>query len=238
MSKKYDAIMFDLDGTLLPMDMGEFLNGYLREMYNKYEGYDFSLEEFIGGVMTGIKAMYKNDGSITNREAFWNAFTGVNPCDDLEEAERICNEYYLNEYNEAKKFTGENPLAVKAVEAAREKCDKVILATNPFLPIEAQSTRLSWVGLKPEDFLLVTSYENSRFCKPNPKYFTDICQQYDLDPSNCLMIGNDELEDMFCASVLQMDCYLVEDCIIKNAEHPWEGTKGTFKDLVEFLENL
>ena len=52
------------------------------------------------------------------------------------------------------------------------------------------------------------------------------------------MIGNDELEDMYAASNAGMDCYLVTDCVIPSSEHPWEGPKGTFSEMVEMLKSL
>ena len=52
------------------------------------------------------------------------------------------------------------------------------------------------------------------------------------------MIGNDENEDMYGASVLGMDTFLVTDCLISRPEHPYSGKRGTFAELVEFLGSL
>ena len=85
---------------------------------------------------------------------------------------------------------------------------------------------------------MVTSYESDKYCKPNTKYYEDICNRIDVQPGECLMIGNDELEDMYAASNAGMDCYLVTDCVIPSSEHPWEGPKGTFSEMVEMLKSL
>jgi FMN phosphatase YigB (HAD superfamily) len=101
-----------------------------------------------------------------------------------------------------------------------------------------QATRLSWLGLSPEDFDLVTCYTSDKFCKPNPAYFHDVCQRMDIDPAKCLMIGNDDREDMHCAAAAGMDAYLVTDCRLIDKDHPWQGAQGTFAEMVEMLKRL
>ena len=100
----------------------------------------------------------------------------------------------------------------------------------------AQLARLSWVDLEETDFDFITAYENQHFCKPNPKYYEEICKEMKVDPKNCLMIGNDELEDMYTASSLGMDCYMISDSEILREGLFWQGKKGTFKELVAWLE--
>ena len=97
---------------------------------------------------------------------------------------------------------------------------------------------MSWVGLAPEDFDLITSYESDSFCKPNPKYFLSICERLGVSPAECLLIGNDEEEDMHTASSVGMDCYLVTDCVIRREQCPWNGRSGTFAEMVEFLRTF
>ena len=143
-----------------------------------------------------------------------------------------------NEFKDSKRFTKNNPLAVKAVEIAHKKADLVILATNPIFPMAGQITRLGWIDLKKEDFDLVTCYEEESFCKPNPKYFEAVLKKMGLTPKECLMIGNDEKEDMLCAKMAGIDAYLVEDTMIKCKDHPWEGERGSFADMIKMLEGL
>ena len=150
----------------------------------------------------------------------------------------ICDAFYETGFQAARAATMENPLAKEAVRIAQEKADKVVLATNPLFPMAGQKTRLSWLGLSPEDFDLVTCYTSDRHCKPNPAYFADICARLDLEPAKCLMIGNDDREDMHCATAAGMSAYLVTDCRLPDKEHPWTGPMGTFSDMVQMLEKL
>lgn len=64
------------------------------------------------------------------------------------------------------------------------------------------------MGLGPQDFALVTTYENSRFCKPNPAYYQDILRQAGKTPQQCMMVGNNPLEDM-AAGQLGLALFLV-----------------------------
>lgn len=235
--KKYKAILFDMDGTLVPMVMKEFTDGYFRLLAKKLAKHGIAPADLVDAVWTGTGAMVKNDGRVTNDVAFWKTFE--HKCGfSRDQVGGDCDEFYENEFIAAKIFTGDNPLAQSAIEAARDCADKVILASNPLFPLSGQATRLKWVGLEPKDFDLVTSYESDKYCKPNPKYYEDICNRIDVQPGECLMIGNDELEDMYAASNAGMDCYLVTDCVIPSSEHPWEGPKGTFSEMVEMLKSL
>lgn len=234
---KYKAILFDMDGTLLPMDMHHFTSSYFKLLYKKLAKHGFEAESFAGNVWASVAAMVKNDGTRSNEEAFWEKFeelTGVS----FEVAGADCTDFYGNEFNQAKAFTSDNPFAKEAVKIAREKAELVILSTNPLFPMVGQKSRMSWVGLKPEDFDLVTCYESDSYCKPNPKYFESIFERIGVDAKDCLLIGNDENEDMYAGSSTGMDCYLVTDCIEKSEEHPWDGPKGTFLEMIEMLKAL
>jgi len=231
------AICFDLDGTLLPMDMKTFTDGYYSLLAEKVAYLGVKPEPLISGVWAGVKAMVKNDGSRPNLDAFWECFeetTGI-PKSLIKED---CDEFYRAEFHGAKSCTGENPLARKAVELARTKAEKVVLATNPLFPMDGQRTRLSWLGLTPEDFDLVTCYESDCFCKPNPQYYRSVCERIAVSPADCLMIGNDDLEDGYAASQIGMECYLVTDCRISSEKYLWKGQSGSFADMLAMLENL
>ena len=112
----------------------------------------------------------------------------------------------------------------------------VVLATNPLFPSVATRNRASWAGLDISDFLLYTTYENSCYCKPNPKYYIEICEKLKLDPTECLMVGNDVTEDMV-AETLGMKVFLLTDCIINKKNKDISAyPHGGFKELKQFIE--
>lgn len=237
MMKKYKAILFDMDGTLLPMDNAVFTKGYFKELAKKLSPIGIEPEKLVDSVWAGTKAMIKNDGSRPNFEIFWDVFRQVTE-KDIAPFKDASDIFYSNDFANAKAYTSENPLAVKAIELAHKAAETVVCATNPLFPMNGQEMRLSWVGLKASDFDLVTSYETDSYCKPNPRYYETICERIGVAPEECLHIGNDELEDMYAASSVGMDCFLVTDSLIPSEEHPWQGKRGSFAELVEFLDKL
>ncbi|MBQ8555873.1 MAG: HAD family hydrolase [Clostridia bacterium] len=233
----YSAILFDLDGTLLPMDTEAFVKAYFHALYKEVAPFGVAPDAFKTAMFAGVKAMMGNDGTRSNADAFWEAFTTLAGV-QREVVEPICDTFYTQGFHGARAATGDNPLAREAVKLARQKADRVILATNPLFPLAGQRTRLSWIGLAPEDFDLVTYYATDRFCKPNPAYYVDICERMGLNPANCLMIGNDDREDMMAASSLGMDTYLVTNWRLPHAEKPWQGDQGTFEEMLDMLRSL
>jgi len=236
--KKYKAILFDMDGTLVPMDMHEFTKGYFVFLGKKLSEFNIPHEKLVSTIWDGTARMVMNDGSKRNEEVFWERFAELIPDKPTDKIAELCNDFYSNEFIEAKIFTQDNPLAKEAVKVAHEKAPIVALATNPLFPMAGQLTRMKWVDLKPEEFDLITSYEEDRFCKPNPQYFLSVCQRLNVEPSECLMIGNDEEEDMYACTKVGMDGYLVTDTMIPSEKHPWDGPRGTFAQMVEMLNNL
>ena len=231
------AILFDMDGTLLPMDQEKFMKRYFGEMAKVICPLGIAPEAVAPTIWAGTKAMMKNDGQQTNCEVFWQVFSEVSGLDD-KPFRPVTDAFYTNQFHKAREATGENPLAVEAVRIAREKAEKVVLATNPLFPMTGQESRMGWVGLKPEDFDLVTSYESDSYCKPNPKYFLEVCRRIGVAPEQCVMIGNDETEDMAAATAAGIKhCFLVTDCRI-SGEAGWDGPQGTFAEMVEWLKAL
>lgn len=232
-----DTILFDLDGTLLPMDMDTFTKGYFGTLAKKCAPMGFDPDALVKAVWAGTKAMVENDGAKTNEERFWEVFAALMGDRVLSLKEEF-ESFYSHEFHEAKAYTGENPLAKEAVEIVKEKGYQVVLATNPIFPASGTRSRLSWVGLSPEDFSLVTTYENSVHCKPNPNYYLDILHQIGKKPEDCLMIGNDAVEDV-CAQKLGMEVFLVTDSLYNPHQVDISKVKqGTFRDLMENLRQL
>ena len=162
------AVLFDLDGTLLPMDQEKFMKLYFGGLAKKLAPYGYDPQKLIDTIWAGTGAMVKNDGSRTNEAAFWETFEKLleKPC---RQDEPIFDFFYRNEFIAAKEACGYVPEAKEIVDFLKEQGVTVILATNPLFPSIATENRMAWAGLSPEDFALYTTYENSSFCKPNPK---------------------------------------------------------------------
>lgn len=231
------AIFFDLDGTLLPLDEKLFVDIYFTELSKVFSEYNIESNKLVEAIWTATHEIIKNDGKRTNEEAFWEKFKSIINI-DLSNVKEVLEKFYANEFfTKLKKCSTENNLAKVAVNLAKKNGRKVVLATNPVFPIDAL-VRLKWTGLDIDDFDYVTHYSNSSFSKPNPKYYLDLCKKLDVEPKECLMIGNDERQDIFAASSAGMNCYLVTDYLYTYPECKVNCEKGSFKDLIEKLKTL
>lgn len=231
------AILFDLDGTLLPLDEKLFVDIYFTELSKVFSEYNIESNKLVEAIWTATHEIIKNDGKRTNEEAFWEKFNSIINI-DLSNIKEVLEKFYANEFfTKLKKCSAENNLAKVAVNLAKKNGRKVVLATNPVFPIDAL-VRLKWTGLDVDDFDYVTHYSNSSFSKPNPKYYLDLCEKLDVEPKDCLMIGNDERQDIFAASSAGMNCYLVTDYLYTYPECKVNCEKGSFEDLIEKLKTL
>ncbi|MBQ6540164.1 MAG: HAD family hydrolase [Oscillospiraceae bacterium] len=231
------AVLFDLDGTLVPMDQDEFVNTYFKELIKVLCPLGIGPDDLVKAIWGGTGAMVKNDGAERNDAVFWRTYgemTGM----DVDIVRPVADAFYGNEFNRAKVIAKENPLAKRAVELAREGGRAVVLATNPLFPMTGQISRLKWVGLDETCFDFITSYETEYYCKPNPEYYVSVCKRIGFRPEECLMVGNDENEDMYPAEKLGMKCFHVTDYNIGDPDNPWAGDSGNFEELVHYLERL
>ena len=113
----------------------------------------------------------------------------------------------------------------------------MVLATNPLFPAIATHSRIRWAGLNPDDFEHITTYENSSYCKPNPDYYREILSKLNLKPEECVMVGNDTVEDMI-AETLGMKVFLLTDCLINKPSadiSTWPN--GGFPELKAYLKS-
>ena len=231
------TVLFDLDGTLLPMDQDVFIKKYFGLLAQKLAPHGYDPEKLIQAVWAGTKAMVMNNGKVTNKEAFWITCDAALGCKASKDAD-IHIEFYRNEFNQVQEVCGFEPMAAQIVHSLKDRGYRVVLATNPLFPSIATQNRIRWAGLQPEDFEYITTYEKSHYCKPNPDYYREILEQLHLQPEECLMVGNDVGEDMI-AQQLGMKVFLLTDCLINKAgadisQYP----NGGFSELANFFNAL
>lgn len=229
-------ILFDLDGTLLPMDIDVFEKAYFKglckSMIDKIDP-----QELYKHIWGGTKAMVLNDGSKTNMEVFKDYFNN-NTDLDYDTCEPIFLEYYRTGFQDCVNACSISELSKKIVEELQSKGYTVAIATNPIFPQIATYSRLNWLGIDPESVELVTTFENSYHAKPNPAYFKEVCDTLQVDPKECIMVGNDVTEDGVAAT-LGMEVMLIEDCLLnKNNLSTDNFSLGSLSQLYEWAKAL
>lgn len=231
------AVLFDLDGTLLPMDYDGFLKLYFGNLAKRMNGYGYNPEELVKNIWTGTKAMVMNDGSCMNETKFWDVFAeiyGVNVLQD----KVLLDDYYREDFIKAKVACGFDPMAKETVDLVKSLGLKAALATNPIFPMVATRQRMDWAGVSASDFELCTTYENIGVSKPNPAYYLEIAKRLNVATEECLMVGNDVSEDMVAVKT-GMKVFLLTNCLLnKNNEDISMYPQGGFPELQEFIKLL
>lgn len=231
----YKNYLFDLDGTLLPMDMKRFTELYLEALCKRFVP-EIGIEPktLVKSIWSGAEAMAKNDGQCLNSEVFWKTMNSVCGRDMRVFADDF-DDYYRNEFIAARKGTSTTPYAKQAIDYLKSKNVRLFVATNPIFPKAATYRRIEWAGLDPNDFEYITVYDNCSTCKPNLNYYADICSLCSITPEESLMVGNDVDEDM-CATRLGFNVFLITDCLINRTGKDISAyRRGSFKDFYDWL---
>lgn len=232
------AILFDLDGTLLPMDQDEFIKAYFKLLAARLAPRGYESKQLFDSIWAGVKDMIMNDGSCTNEEAFWKRFAAIYGEEATKNDKPCVDEFYANEFNKVQHVCGYTPESRELIDEIKKTGKTVVLATNPIFPATATQNRMRWAGLSPDDFYFYTTYENSRYAKPNLKYYEDILEQIGCKPEECLMVGNDVSEDMVVEK-LGMKVFLLTDCLINKDEVDISRfPNGGFRELKEYIKNI
>lgn len=201
------AVLFDLDGTLLPLDIGRFIKRYLGALvpfYQRALGLDV-----LPAVMGGVKKIVASDGARTAADVYYGWLEA-----ELGVPRARLAELYEEFVAEACPALGDgvvpDPAARAAVEACLAAGQIAALATNPFFPRSFVELRCRWGGLEPARFRAITTLETARFCKPHPGYYREVAALLGVEPNECLMIGNDVAMDLAPAAQVGMATCLVD----------------------------
>ena len=173
------AVLFDLDGTLLDLDVDQFMPHYLRALGKHFESF-LPPDQFVPALMAGTSAMIRNDGRTSNEEVFWTVFeekTGI----DRGRCFRL-SRIYRDDFSGLSVVSRPVAAAAHVVQAVKASGAILVLATNAIFPEVAIVERLRWAKVDPEAFNLITTYENMHASKPNPTYFLEICQRVGVAP--------------------------------------------------------
>ena len=231
------AILFDVDGTLLPMDEEKFIKDYFAGLIKKVSPHGYDADQLVSGVWKATKSMMSNNGEKSNEHVFWEDFSKTMGEKVLEHMP-LFEDFYSNDFDLLSTSCGYNEKAKGIIDKVKNMGYRVVLATNPIFPKTATEKRLKWVGLSPQDFELCTTYENTSYCKPNIKYYEHILKEIGLKAEECLMVGNNAIEDMI-ASTLGMKVFLLTDCLINREDKDISNyPSGSYDDLIKYIQSL
>jgi FMN phosphatase YigB (HAD superfamily) len=244
----FKAVLLDLDNTLILFDEITFFQSYLPKISEAFSDL-MPAALFQEKLLSATKALLMNNGTMNNADFFMKCF-----CAGLDVSREVLWERFIQFYDNG--FDSLESLVMKidggrdVILAIKKKHIKLVIASNPMWTEKVQYKRLLWAGLGDIRFDLITHIENMSFCKPQLGYYQEICQKIDVEPQECLMAGNDPVNDMVVAQ-LGMKTYLTTDAQDKgftsfsmsrelrkhNTENiPEPDFSGSLTDLIHVIE--
>lgn len=228
------AVFFDLDGTLIDVDMHRFVPMYLERLSAQLPEF-VSSQRAIRAMHRSVSAMFANkDARKTLEQVLFDVLY-----EELDIPPQIylagLDAFLREDLDDLRPLVSGHTLSRSLVNVALDRGWQVVLATNPIFPMSVIDARLSWGELRKDKFHHITAYENAHFCKPDPLFFTEILEVLQIDPRHCLMVGNDPLHDLSAGQIGMQTCLLTPWCIAR-AETPFTADwQGSHEDLLLLL---
>lgn len=230
------GVLFDLDGTLLDIDIEEFLQRYFRalspavaEILDTHDEPHAGLE----AVLSGTRAMWEPHFGRTNKAVFDEHFLQLTGVDlTLEPAASTLARFYAEDFPSLRGNLGPTPGARECVTRALDLGLKVAIATNPIFPHAAIVERMRWADVADLPVHVVTSYEDMFSTKPLAAYFVQTAEMLGIAPSKALMVGDDRALDMAASDIGMYTFYVGTD------DPPPVDYSGDLLELAELLPRL
>ena len=230
------TFLFDLDGTLLPMDFDHFMKLYFHNMGVHFGSFTDPNNLMKNVLLSTEQMIMVNDGR-TNEEIFMEHFKTL-IAEDIDEYIERFHKYYDTLFANVQPSTYQSQEMIDSVQTLIDKGYEVVIATNPLFPYKANLHRIRWAGLDPNQFSYISSYEENKHCKPHVAFYQEVLDNINKQPEECIMVGNDVFDDL-PAKKLGIDTYLVTDCLLNRHNQPINSDyQGTYQDFYSFVKAL
>ena len=231
-----NTFLFDLDGTLLPMDFDKFMELYFYNL-GVYFHEKIDPRLLVKYIMEATEVMIKDKSEIKNTDIFMNYFESLID-GDIEEYKEMFNNFYDSLFENVKASTYESEYMRKSIDLLKEKGYQVVIATNPLFPLKANHHRLRWAGFSPDEFSHITSFEANRYCKPHIEFYEEVLDSIGKTPSECTMVGNDVFDDL-TAGKIGIETYLITNHMLNKHNQDYKADKkGTYEEFYHYVTAL
>ncbi len=228
------TLLLDLDDTLLNTNLHAFMPAYFQALADHVCGHVPS-EKFLRELIRGVNRMNENeDPRLTLREVFDSYFYPALGF-PKEELQDVLEDFYDHVFPKLAPHTTRMPGAVEFVDWASASGFQIAIATDPLFPIKATQHRLRWAGFEPQQFELVSAFEDFHFTKAHPAYYAEVLGSLGWQDQPVLMAGNDVHRDILPAQRMGLKAFLVGS---EAASSP-DGVagSGSLADLRRWLES-
>lgn len=228
------TLFLDLDNTLLASRKGPLHAAFLREAFR------FLGESRNAGFFRSLRALRamrialeRGDGKFRNDERAGRALAatfGLSETEGHQLAGALAEHVFSRLESQFRPIPG----AVEFVDEMKARFS-LVLATNPVWPLSVVTLRLSWAGLEPSVFDLITHAQNMHACKPRRAYYRELLSRVDRAPDQVLMIGDSRKKDLPAARVGVPTYLLGSGALRRLDDKAWQGS---FSDLQKMLREL
>lgn len=229
------TLLLDLDETLLKTNQEVFVPAYFQALSTKLVPHlDASL--VARALVSGTNAMNQNeDFSRTLADVFEDVFypmLGLGKGALTTEIERFYDEIFPT----LQPITARNPEAQAFIQWAKARAYRLVVATDPLLPRKATHHRVSWAGFDPQEFELISVFEDFHFSKSFTAYYAEVLGRIGWSEGPVIMVGNDVERDILPAKRLGLQTFLLDGKSGSGSE-PEAGLRGSMDDLRRFIES-
>jgi len=231
------AALFDLDGTLIDVDMQQFVPTYLCRLAGRLAAYA-DPQRTVRTLHAAVMSMLDGTSGECSLEELLRTMLAEQLQLDWPDYQAGLAAFCREDLDELRPMVKPHPLARALVHSCLARGWRVALATNPIFPRAVIEARIAWGGLADLPFQPVTSYETSRHCKPQAGFFNDLLAELDLEPPACLMVGNDTLHDLAAARLGLPTCLLTTWRIDRPGSGLSADWEGPHDALLELLQEL
>lgn len=234
------TVLFDLDDTLLKNDINLFLPAYLRslgEHLARFVDPNLMIRQLLSAT---DQMIHNNDPRLTLERAFDSKFyPAINiPKDELYGS---LEDFYEHVFPNLRAITDQISGADQLVQELSARGHTLVIATNPLFPRRAMEHRIDWSGVTQQGnpFVLITSYENFHFSKPNPAYYAEILAQLGWLEQPSVVIGNSLTDDLLPASTLGIPGFWVTESPdrLPDGLHSI-SSKGSLQEALSWIDTI
>lgn len=228
------AILLDLDGTLVDDSMETFLPAYFAALTKKL-AHLIPPEKLIAQLQAStLAAVMDRDPARTIAEKFAADFFPRigHPSASLTP---LFDDFYARDYPRLRSLVKPMPAARDVLEKIFQREFQVVLATMPVFPRTAILQRMEWGGVADLPYTLITDYETMHASKPHSAYYREIATILGCAPADCVMVGNEIENDIAPANRAGMKTFWVTRD--NQTDVPADG-RGSLADFSTWLEKF
>jgi HAD superfamily hydrolase (TIGR01549 family) len=204
------TLLFDIDNTLLKFDELDFMPIYTKLIHRYFHDEMPDFNNFVRIFLESTYKMVEKDPQgLTTLSRFEHDFMKHFETLKASDIHERFLHFYQNEFNQLKQIMKPDIFAKPLLTLAANHFT-LVAATNPLFPSIANEIRLNWGGIGRNNIHWneITSADDYHFAKPHIEYYQEILDRLNKDPFECLMIGNDPVNDMI-AGKIQIKTFLI-----------------------------